>query len=410
MNSTIHQNPQLPQNNTLPESVEWFAQNQDIFGRSLPREAVLLHLQQDPTTYQAFLKLSDSLKEEFLSFCMGTQGLHITYDPVFKCIFNPETNPERLEEFLSLCLNENLKIVQVLPNDSRRLTEEGSLLIMDILVRLASGALVNIEIQRIGYLFPGARCACYSSDLVMRQYSQIREQKRRENRRFSYKDIKRVYTIVLIQKSSEEFHDIPAQYLHHSQQIFDTGLKLDMLQQYLTIPLDIFRQTRQNISSKLDAWLYFISSDTPEDIRKVIEAYPAFKELYREVFHFRYQMKELVSMFSEALQMLDADTVQYMIEIQQEEIKENRRIMEEDRQTIAENQKIIEEGKQTIAENQQTIAENQKVIAESRQTIAENQQTIAENQQTIAENQQTIANQQQEIARLKALLAAKEAV
>lgn len=70
MNSTIHQNPQLPQNNTLPESVEWFAQNQDIFGRSLPREAVLLHLQQDPTTYQAFLKLSDSLKEEFLSFCM----------------------------------------------------------------------------------------------------------------------------------------------------------------------------------------------------------------------------------------------------------------------------------------------------------------------------------------------------
>ena len=34
---------------------------------------------------------------------------------------------------------------------------------MDILVRLASGALVNVEIQRVGYLFPGARCTCYST-------------------------------------------------------------------------------------------------------------------------------------------------------------------------------------------------------------------------------------------------------
>lgn len=374
MNSNTNPNQQLSPQNATTDISQWLSQNQDIFGHSLPRDVVLLHLQQDPTTYQAFLKLSDTLKEEFLSFCMGVQGLHITYDPVFKQIFHPEAHPERLEEFLSLCLKEKLKILQVLPNDSQRLTEEGSLLIMDILVRLASGALVNIEIQRIGYLFPGARCACYSSDLVMRQYSQIREQKRRENRRFSYKDIKRVYTIVLIQNSSKEFHDLPEHYLHHGQQVFDTGLQLDMLQQYLMIPLDIFRQTRQNISSKLDAWLYFITSDSPEDIRKVIEAYPEFKELYREVFQFRYQMKELVSMFSEALRMLDADTAQYMIEIQQDEIKENQRIMAEDRKTIAENQK-----------------------------------TIAENQKTIAENQKTIADQQQEIDRLKALLAAKEA-
>ena len=37
----------------------------------------------------------------------------------------------------------------------------------------------------------------------------------------------------------------------------------------------------------------------------MIEAYPEFAELYREVFDFRYHKKELVSMYSEALRILD---------------------------------------------------------------------------------------------------------
>ena len=221
----------------------------------------------------------------------------------------------------------------MIPNESKRLTEESSLLVMDILVRLASGALVNVEIQRVGYLFPGARCACYSSDLIMRQYSQVRENKRQSGQRFSYQDIKRVYTIVLIQQSPSEFHRFPDQYLHYSRQTFNTGLELDLLQEYLLIPLDIFRKNHHNISSKLDAWLMFIASDQPRDIREVIETYPEFQELYREVFHFRYHKKELVSMFSEALRILDANTTQYMIEVQQAQIEalqeENRRHKEE---------------------------------------------------------------------------------
>ena len=88
---------------------------------------------------------------------------------------------------------------------------------------------------------------------------------------------------------------------------------------YLLIPLDIFRKNHHNISSKLDAWLMFIASDQPRDIR--------------EVFHFRYHKKELVSMFSEALRILDANTTQYMIEVQQAQIEalqeENRRHKEE---------------------------------------------------------------------------------
>lgn len=212
---------------------------------------------------------------------MGTNRLKITYDPVFKMIFNPEIHPSRLEEFLSLLLGQNVKILRVMPSESSRLTAEGSLLVMDILVLLESGELVNVEIQRVGYLFPGARCACYSSDLVMRQYSQVREACRRRHEDFSYRDIKKVYTIVLIEK--------------------------------------------------------------------VIEAYPEFEELYRQVFQFRFQTKELISMFSEALAIMDANTVKYMVEQQKKELEEQweklekqRGMLEEQRGKLEEQQKELE--------------------------------------------------------------------
>ena len=291
-----------------------------IRGTVLSREEVLLRLREKPDVHQNFLRLSEALQEELIAFCMGVQGVKMTYDPFFKHIFDPIEFPDYLEDFLSACLGEPVTILEVLPNESKRLSAESSLIIADLLVRLDSGVIVNVEIQRVGYYFPGARCACYSSDLVMRQYSQLRAQKNREGKRFSYGDVKKVYTIVLIQKSTKEFHRFPDVYLHHAKQTFQSGLKLDLLQEYILIPLDIFQQIPHNELNRLDAWLTFIASDQISDIEKVCAAHPDFCELYREVFRFRYHPKELVSMFSDALRMLDEGTVEYMIDDMRREL------------------------------------------------------------------------------------------
>ena len=115
--------------------------------------------------------------------------------------------------------------------------------------------------------------------------------------------------------------------------------------------LDIQKKCCQNrgISNKLDAWLYFISSESPEDIREVIEAYPEFSEIYREVFRFRYQMKELMSMYSEALKILDANTVNLMVELQQQKIAEQSAQIKEQGAQIMEQQKQIAELKALLA-------------------------------------------------------------
>ena len=66
---------------------------------------------------------------------------------------------------------------------------------------------------------------------------------------------------------------------------------MDLLQEYFLIPLDIFQKTTHNEISKLEAWLYFLSSDKPEDILKVVGKYPEFRELYQDLIVFRYQPK-----------------------------------------------------------------------------------------------------------------------
>ena len=110
-----------------------------------------------------------------------------------------------------------------------------------------------------------------------------------------------------------------------------------MLQKYLLIPLDIFRESLHNrrrnqntagsreptaeglqkrktdsrnlhtgiLRNKLEAWLAFIASDRPEDIMEVIRAYPEFQEPYKEVFAFRYQQREEILELKETLKDRD---------------------------------------------------------------------------------------------------------
>lgn len=335
----------------------------ETFGMPRTRAEVLEHLQADGFAYQQFLTLTEPLQQDFLSFCMGTRGAKLTCDPFFKFVFDPQKNPHRLEEFLSLCLGVKLSVVAVLPNESSRLSEEGSLLIMDILVRLESGALVNVEIQRVGYYFPGPRCACYSSDLVMRQYSQVQSNMKKKGKRFSYRDIKKVYTIVLIQSSSREFHLFPDEYLHYAKQTFNTGLQMDLIQEYLIIPLDIFLKCPHNKITRLDAWLYFIASDDPADILRVIEAYPDFKLLYREVFQFRFMTKELVNMFSEGLRLLDAGTVQYMIEDQQAQIEQLKQKLKQQQEWAKQQQEQAKQQQEQAAEDRAEIVRLKALLA-----------------------------------------------
>ena len=155
----------------------------------------------------------------------------------------------------------------------------------------------------------------------------------------------------------ERLSRLPNQYIHRSSQKFDTGLELELLQEYIFIALDIFREITHNIDKELDAWLYFLSSDEPEDIKRVIEAYPAFLELYREIAEFQRRPEELIAMYNETLALFDKNTVELMIEEQQEEIK---KLAEEVRNKKAELEQSKTELEQSKADQREKDKELRK--------------------------------------------------
>ena len=273
---------------------------------------------------------SETAQEEFLALCTGMKGLKIVYDGIFKEIFNPEVTPERLEELLTLLLGREVSIEAVLPNDSVRLGAESALLYTDIIVQQKDGSLSNIEIQKIGYAFPGERCACYSADHLLRQYKRVRGAK---GKHFHYRDIKRVYTIVFFEHSPAEFRQFPTHYCHKFRQASDSGLTLELLQEYFFIPLDIFKQTMENrtIETDLEAWLSFLSFDEPARIAELISRYPKFKAVYQQVYEMCLNTERMMSVYSKELAELDRNTVRYMMDEMQAEIdRKNSELKQKD--------------------------------------------------------------------------------
>ena len=169
---------------------------------------VLKELREHKELWQTFCEWEDRYQKEYLDICTGVKGLKLLYDTYFKAVMNPDTRPERLNDFLSEILGRKIKILKVLPNESARIASESSLLIMDIVVQFEDGSIANVEVQKVGYLFPGQRCACYSSDLLLRQYKRIRLEL---GKSFTYKEIQKVYTIVLPVVQTQEVQAAQAQ-------------------------------------------------------------------------------------------------------------------------------------------------------------------------------------------------------
>ncbi len=258
-------------------------------------------------------------KEYFLDICTGTRGVKMLYDCFFKEILSPENTPSRLSIFLSELLKRKVTVKQVLPNDSEHLGDEMSLVITDIVVELEDGSIANVEVQKIGYAFPGERASCYSADLLLRQYKRVRDEKRES---FSYKNLAPVYTIVFMEDSSKIFKAFPDAYVHYVKEVSNTGIQLNLLQNFIFISIDIFlvKLHNEGINSNLDAWLTFLACDEPEIIIKLIEDYPEFKPMHSQLYDYCRNIEDIMSMFSKELQMMDRNTVKYMIDDLQEQL------------------------------------------------------------------------------------------
>ena len=286
-----------------------------ILGEPMAEEDAIRMIMQEEAAWRDFSQLSMEQKQPLLDFFMGKRGLLITYDSFFKEILSPEKHPERMESFSSAVMEETVTIKEVLVREGPALTEDSSLVIMDLLVEIGKKRIVNLEMQKVGMYFPGERSEVYAADLIMRQYTRIKNLRGKE---FRYSDMAPVYIIVMMDKSAKEFlkENVCDHYIHRRQVHYDSGVELKSLENITYISLDTFRKKLQNkgIQSRQDAWLTFFSAVQAEDIVALINKFPEFREYYSDIAEYRRKPGEVIRMYSEMIAFLDKNTVKYMVE------------------------------------------------------------------------------------------------
>ena len=87
--------------------------------------------------------------------------------------------------------------------------------------------------------------------------------------------------------------------------------------------LDVFRKfPYPEDRNEQTAWLSLLVTENVEEAERLIQDYPWLQEIYEEIAMLRHRPEEVLGMFSEALRILDQNTVKYMIDEYQKELAE----------------------------------------------------------------------------------------
>ena len=301
------------------------------------------------STYQ-YLKKNEEWVGRYEDFLKGRKSLPLLYDPFFKKIFNPTERRDRLSELVSCLLGQKVTVLEVFPNEDSQFL--GVMIIMDMVVLMADGSIANIEIQKISYDFPAERISCYSADLVLRQYKMITGKSDNSingSSKPSYKDMRKVHTIILFEDSNKSLiSDMDkALYFHVGKTKFNTGIKIELLQDFVLVSLDTFRKYRYSdikegrteitdydydssqyndelVSEKMKRdrlkFLSLFVAETPQEIDKLVETFPDLESVRHDINEYLERPGEVLSMFSEALRILDRNTAELMVDRMKDEI------------------------------------------------------------------------------------------
>ena len=203
-----------------------------------------------------------------------------------------------------------------------------------------------------------------------------------------------------METSTEDFHKFPEDYVHTFCPISDTGLKLNLLQNYIFVPLDIFRkhldaalhQTGDCFITEREAWLAFLSSDDPQIILRILDQFPGtFRPLYDRICAMCRNTKEMIYMFSEELSILDKNTVMMMIEEQQE--------------TIEQQKKELSQKEEAIEQQKKELSQKEEAIEQQKKELSQKEEAIEHQKKELSQKEETIDMQKQEIEQLRKALA-----
>jgi hypothetical protein len=375
------------------------------------------------------LSSNESWKERFCDYLKEKKTLPLLYDPFFKAIFNPETKRGRLSDLVSAMLGQRVDIIEVLPTEESTLM--GTLIIMDMLVRLEDGSLADIEVQKVPYLFPAERISCYSSDLLMRQYNRMKNLEG-SNRKFSYKDLRKVHTIIFYESSSTYLKSMKDEklYFHVGKTKFNTEIDIELLQEFHLISLDTFGKYRYpNIihgdtevtgydydesayrSSSDDEikqhrlmYLSLFVTENVDDMERLLAIYPDLVDIVNDMNRYLTKPEEVLNMYSESLRILDKNSVDLLIDEAMEKLYKALDEVDATRLKLAETEAKVADAEAKVASAEAEAEKAEAKVANAEAKVANAEAKAEKAEAKVADAEARAEEAESEVLRLKAEL------
>ena len=96
--------------------------------------------------------------------------------------------------------------------------------------------------------------------------------------------------------------------------------------------------------------------DDPDDILRIIESCPDFKEMYEQIYDICRNLDGVMRMFSKELQELDRNSVELMVDEMQKDLDKTR-------------EKLVETRKKVEIQNQELVKKNEKIETQNLQLM-----------------------------------------
>ena len=141
------------------------------------------------------------------------------------------------------------------------------------------------------------------------------------------------------------------------------------------------------ILEKVTAWLSLLATRNVDDLTEILAVYPWLEAIYQDMASYLHKPEEVLTMFSDALKILDNNTVQYMID---------------------EMQNTIDDQKAQLSDAHSQLADRDSQLADKDSQLTNMHSQLADKDSLLAGKDSLINNLAAEIAALKKQLAAQQ--
>ena len=142
-------------------------------------------------------------------------------------------------------------------------------------------------------------------------------------------------------------------------------MELELLQRFYLISLDVFSENKYPLdkNNRVTAWLSLLATRNVDDLTEILAVYPWLEAIYQDMVSYLHKPEKVLTMFSDALKILDNNTVQYMIDEMQNTIDDQKAHLSDAHSQLADKDSQLTDMHSLINDQAAEIAELKKQLA-----------------------------------------------